>query len=144
MIFGRPVNPRASRSALIVASVPDDTARTISIDGTAARTASANATSISVGAPNVVPDAIALWIVARISGWAWPRISGPQLPITSRYSLPSAAVMREPRPLATNTGSAPTERHARTGELTPPGLTARARSKMDWLRWIGIARDYPI
>jgi hypothetical protein len=36
----------------MVASVPDDTARTISIDGTAARSASANLTSTSVGAPN--------------------------------------------------------------------------------------------
>jgi hypothetical protein len=40
-----------------------------------------------------------------------------------------------------NTGSVPTERHARTGELTPPGMTARARSKIDWLRWIGIAAE---
>src|SRR5215831_12785479 len=40
-----------------------------------------------------------------------------------------------------NTGSAPTERHARTGELTPPGMTARARSKIDWLRWIDIAAE---
>src|SRR6185437_15935500 len=39
-----------------------------------------------------------------------------------------------PSPLATNTGSAPTDRHARTGELTPPGMTCFARSKIDWLR----------
>src|ERR1700733_5703656 len=35
-----------------------------------------------------------------------------------------------PSPLATNTGSTPTERHARTGELTPPGMTCFARSKI--------------
>jgi hypothetical protein len=57
------------------------------------------------------------------------------------YSLPSASVTRAPRPLVMNTGSTPTERHARTGEFTPPGMIARARSKMDWLRWVDIARE---
>src|ERR1043165_268607 len=141
MIFGRPVNPRASRSALIVASVPDDTARTISIDGTEALRTSTNRTSTSVGAPNVVPAAIVSRMVSRISGCAWPRISGPQLPIRSMYSLPSASVIRAPRPLAMNTGSVPTDRHARTGEFTPPGMIALARSKMDWLRWVDIAGE---
>ena len=46
---------RARRSALIAASVPDETNRTCSIDGTASTTARASSTSISVGAPNVVP-----------------------------------------------------------------------------------------
>src|SRR5688572_28299829 len=39
-----------------------------------------------------------------------------------------------------NTGSPPTERHARTGEFTPPGMTPCARSKISWLRLIDIAR----
>ena len=64
-------------------------------------------------------------------GCAWPRISGPQLPIRSMYVLPSASVIVAPSPCATNTRVPPTERHARTGELTPPGMTPRARSKID-------------
>ena len=73
------VNPRATRSALIVASVPDDR-RTISIDGTARDIASANSTSISVGAPKLVPRAAAFAIASRTRGCAWPRISGPHEP----------------------------------------------------------------
>jgi hypothetical protein len=47
----RPVAARATRTALIVASVPELVKRTISIDGTRARTFSAIRTSSSVGAP---------------------------------------------------------------------------------------------
>jgi hypothetical protein len=86
MMTLRPVAPRARRSALIVASVPDDTARTFSIDGTAARTASANSTSSAVGAPKLVPWTSVRLIASRISGWAWPRIIGPHEPTRSRYS----------------------------------------------------------
>ena len=50
-IRGRPVAARASRTALIVASVPELTNRTISIDGTMDVTRSASRTSSSVGAP---------------------------------------------------------------------------------------------
>ena len=39
MILDRPVTPRATRTADIAASVPDETNRTFSIDGTAATTA---------------------------------------------------------------------------------------------------------
>src|SRR5258706_43138 len=60
MMRARPVKPRARRNALIVASVPDDTARTISMDGYAARIVSANSTSISVVAPSVVTDDLLL------------------------------------------------------------------------------------
>src|SRR5687768_2765088 len=35
-----------------------------------------------------------------------------------------------------NTGSAPTDRQARTGEFTPPGMIALARSKISWLRFV--------
>ena len=50
-IFSRPVKPRATRTALIVASVPELTMRTISTDGTASQTSRASSTSSSVGAP---------------------------------------------------------------------------------------------
>ena len=48
--------PRASRIALIAASVPDETSRTISTDGTASTISAASSTSASVGAPNDVPS----------------------------------------------------------------------------------------
>ncbi len=42
------------------------------------------------------------------------------------YSLPSTSMMRDPLPRAMNGGVPPTLRKARTGELTPPGMTLRA------------------
>src|SRR3954463_9861447 len=44
------------------------------------------------------------------------------------YALPSTSTSSAPDPLATKMGSRPIERIARTGEFTPPGRTARARS----------------
>ena len=61
MIFLRPVAARASRSALIVASVPELTRRTISIDGIAAMIISASSISPAVGAPNEKPFVAALF-----------------------------------------------------------------------------------
>src|SRR3954462_6684041 len=44
------------------------------------------------------------------------------------YDRPSTSTSSAPAPLAMKIGSRPIERIARTGELTPPGSTARARS----------------
>jgi hypothetical protein len=52
----RPVTARASRSALIVASVPDDVIRTISIEDMRSAICSASSTSPAVGAPKLVPS----------------------------------------------------------------------------------------
>ena len=60
MIFDRPVTPRATRTADIAASVPDETNRTFSIDGTAAATVSAISISRTVGAPKLEPRSRAL------------------------------------------------------------------------------------
>jgi hypothetical protein len=49
------VKPRASRIALIVASVPELTRRTISSDGSSSHSSSAISTSLSVGAPKDSP-----------------------------------------------------------------------------------------
>ena len=49
MIFDRPVTPRATRTADMAASVPDETNLTFSIDGTAAATVSAISISRIVG-----------------------------------------------------------------------------------------------
>jgi hypothetical protein len=43
------------------------------------------------------------------------------------YSLPSASQMWEPFPRTMWSGSPPTERKARTGEFTPPGMSCSAR-----------------
>ena len=64
---------------------------------------------------------------AITSGWAWPRISGPHEQTQSMYSLPSTSVTVEPLPDAMKIGSRPIERIARTGELTPPGMSSSAR-----------------
>src|SRR3954470_18187473 len=40
--------------------------------------------------------------------------------------------MRQPSPCTMNRGVPPTARNARTGELTPPGTMALARSKRAW------------
>jgi hypothetical protein len=80
MILLRFVNPRASRIALIVASVPELTIRTSSIDGTSEISLRASTVSISVGAPKESPCS-AVRCTAPIT-WisAWPRIIGPQEP----------------------------------------------------------------
>ncbi len=78
MIRSRRVNPRASRIALIAASVPEETSRTISTDGTASTISAASSTSRSVGAPKLVPRSAASAIAATVSWSACPKTSGPQ------------------------------------------------------------------
>ena len=77
----RPVKPRATRIALMVASVPEDTRRTDSIEGTAWTSASASFSSPAVGAPNDSPLRAARSTAASTIGSAWPRIAGPQEPM---------------------------------------------------------------
>src|SRR5215468_9116779 len=45
------------------------------------------------------------------------------------YSLPSTSKIRAPLPRAMKRGVSPTDPNARTGLLTPPGISLRARSK---------------
>ena len=120
--------PRASRIALIAASVPLLTSRTISSDGSASTSRSASSTSASVGAPNDVPRSAAAVAAATISSRAWPNRCAPHDCTRSMYSLPSTSVNRAPDADATNTGVPPTPPNARTGEFTPPGITVCARS----------------
>ena len=83
MILSRSVKPRATRSADMVASVPDETRRIFSIDGTMNWTSSPSSASRAVGAPKVVPEAAVWTMAATTSGSAWPRISGPHEPTKS-------------------------------------------------------------
>jgi hypothetical protein len=61
----------------MVASVPEETIRTISALGTRSTTSAAICTSASVGAPKLVPAAAAAVSAPTTAGWAWPAISGP-------------------------------------------------------------------
>ena len=77
----RPVAPRASRIALIAASVPELTRRTISTEGRCRAISSASSTSRSVGAPKEKPSRAARCTASSTRGWPWPRIIGPQEPM---------------------------------------------------------------
>ena len=70
--------PRASRIALIVASVPELTSRTCSTGGTRPMISSASSTSAGVGAPNDSPRPAASRTASTTAGCACPRIIGPQ------------------------------------------------------------------
>ena len=76
----RPVTPRASRIALIVASVPELTRRTISMEGTASWMAWTSSVSPSVGAPKLRPSCAARHTASTTAGWACPMMSGPHDP----------------------------------------------------------------
>ena len=122
------MKPRASRIADMVASVPLETKRTAST-GVRDTISSASSTSGSVGVPYDVPRATAAATAACTSGWAWPSSIGPHEQMRSTYSLPSTSVSHAPAAERMKRGVPPTALKARTGELTPPGVTARARSK---------------
>ena len=127
------MKPRASRTALITASVPELTKRTRSHQGSRAMNFSASSTSRRLGAPKLAPSRTASNTAASTSGSAWPRISGPQLWHQSTYSRPSSSVKRPPRALRKNSGSPGTDLKARTGEFTPPGSVFSARSHQEAL-----------
>ena len=92
MTFERPVKPRASRTALMVASVPEFTNRTRSTGVIRAMISAANSVSPGVGAPNERPLAAARCTASTTAGWAWPRIIGPHEQTRSMKRLPSASV----------------------------------------------------
>src|SRR5215470_14976346 len=56
-------------------------------------------------------------------------MSGPHEPTKSMYERPSASQRREPSPRWMKGGAPPTARKARTGLLTPPGMTRLAASR---------------
>ena len=72
--------PRARRTALITASVPLLTMRTISMCGTIPIIFSAISTSRAVGAPKDSPHTMRSYTAFKISGWLWPSTIGPQEP----------------------------------------------------------------
>ena len=77
MTLSRPVNARATRTALMAASVPELTKRTRSIDGISWRTRSPSSTSSGLGAPKLVPSLAAAATAFTWPAGACPWISGP-------------------------------------------------------------------
>ena len=112
----RLVAPRASRTALIAASVPELTRRTCSIDGNASTISAASSTSRSVDAPYVVPSAAARTAstVSRV------RVAEDERPERHHpVDVALAVGLLEVRafPRRTNSGSSsPTAFIARTGD----------------------------
>ena len=133
------MKPRASRTAVMVASVPVETIRTRSAAGTRSWTIAARLASSGVDAPKDSPRSTAACTAARTAGWACPSSAGPQEQTRSTYSAPSASVRYGPFAETIKRGVPPTEPNARTGELTPPGISWRARSKSSSLRgWLEV------
>ena len=84
MILARPVKPRATRSADIVASVPDETKRIFSSDGIMNRE-QLGELDLARGrrAEGGARRRRRATMAATTSGSAWPRISGPHEPTKS-------------------------------------------------------------
>jgi hypothetical protein len=61
----------------MAASVPDETRRTFSTEGTASTISAASSTSASVGAPKLVPRSTASRTAVTVSASAWPKSKGP-------------------------------------------------------------------
>ncbi len=80
MILSRRVKPRASRIALMHASVPLLVMRIFFTPGTSSQINFAIFTSSGFGMPKLVPNSAADFIAEIIFGCAWPRIAGPQVP----------------------------------------------------------------
>ena len=74
---------RASRSALIAASVPVATKRTMSMPGTRAVTRSASSTSGGDIRPNSTPRPSWRSIASRTKAGLCPKSAGPHAPIQS-------------------------------------------------------------
>lgn len=75
------MNPRASRIADIVASVPEEVMRTFFTDGTQSQIVRAISTSNMLGMPKEIPLFATSWIVLVMAMGACPRMFGPHEPM---------------------------------------------------------------
>ena len=123
-MWSRPVAARATRIALIVASVPELAKRTAS-QPKRSQSTSAKRTVGSVGAAKWVPVRAARSIASATFGCAWPTTMQPKPLWKSRYSLPSTSTTPLPCPSRRYTGYGS---HAWNDEPTPIGMCATARS----------------
>src|SRR5258708_3060491 len=102
------VAPRASRAALIVASVPLETKRIFSMKGIARVISVASSSSSSVVTPKLVPRRAWSAIASLIAGFACPTIMAPQEHTKSSSSFPSASYRFCPLPPSMTSPSPPT------------------------------------
>ena len=72
---GLPVNARATRTAIITASVPEFAKRMRSIEPTRSHSICDSRIVFSCGAAKHAPCPSWAWIAATTSGWAWPWMS---------------------------------------------------------------------
>jgi hypothetical protein len=95
MILSRPVAARATRSASIVASVPELTNRICS-SWNRSQICSASAIVASVVTAKWMPWSAMSRIASTILGCAWPTTLTPNPPWKSTYSVPSTSQTFEP------------------------------------------------
>ena len=138
----RPVAPRARRTAVIAASVPDDTSRTFSTAAPAPRSPRRARPRASVGAPYDVPSAAARCTASTIAGCGVaedrraPRLHVVEVAVARRCRRGTRR-----RPASTKNGSPPTAPNARTGEFTPPGMRAERALEQLVRRSLGHAHE---
>ena len=125
----RPVKPRARRMALIDASVPELTMRTISIDGTASTINSASCVSRSVGAPKLAP--LQQRLLHGLHDARMGMAEDERPPGADVIEVAIAVDVEEVGPFAAGDEHRlpPTPPKARAGLLTPPGMRRQARAK---------------
>jgi len=123
------VTPRASRTALIVASVPLETKRIFSMKGISRVISVASSSSSSVVTPKLVPRRAWSAIASLMAGFACPTIIAPQEHTNRAARFRPRRKGVGPLPRSMISGSPPTDRNARTGLFTPPTSTFSARSK---------------
>jgi hypothetical protein len=92
----------------MTASVPEETNRARSQEGTRRRISSASKTSFLFGAPNENEFFVVDCTASKTAGWAWPKIIGPQELTKSMYLFPSMSRICEPDPETKYLGVPPT------------------------------------
>ena len=109
--------------------MPEETKRTSSIDGIASLTAEASSISSTVGAPKLVPRAAVSLQHRQHAGVGVAE--DHRAPRADEVDVAVAVGVLDPgalRPRDEERVVRPTERIARTGELTPPGMCRQASS----------------
>src|ERR1700722_9452465 len=107
---------------LMEASVPEETKRNLSIEGTCSMIFSAHCFSNVVAVPKEDPFATCSQALATTDSGACPKIRAPQLQQKSIYALLSISQIVSPFPFEMIKGGISKLSKERTGELTPPGI----------------------
>jgi hypothetical protein len=124
--------PRASRIADMVASVPELHMRTFSTDGTHSQMVRAISTSKGFGMPKEIP--LLRDLVDGVGDGHRGVAEDVRAPRADVVDVGLAVDVLDPAAMArrTKNGSPPTLRKARTGEFTPPGMYSLATANIFW------------